>query len=248
MANPVFARAFSGKSTDNAALTSPVVATGTINAGEGVVVDISSTDSPSAQLPTITGVTDSAGNSYTKVDSQLSAAGFVVAEQWRSTAAGVASGATSVTVSYTVNSGSNPVSVVADVSVYTNVSAWGNKNKATGSGTAAAVSVTTQDANNLVHAALGFDVSGTAPVGSGGSTVRGSVEGISNIDVVSGGVEKGSLTAAAVSVSATVPSSNWAMVAIEMRSVAGGGANLPDDDSFIPPRAVREDSVVVMVG
>lgn len=227
MANPAFGRSFSGKSTDNTALSSPVIASGTINAGEGVVVDISSTDSPSAQLPTITGVTDSIGNGYTKVDSQISAAGFTLTEQWRSTSAAVASGAISVTVSYTVNSGANPVSLVVDVSAYTGVSAWGNKNKATGASTAAAVSVTTQDANNLVHAALGFDVSGTAPVGSGGSTVRGSVEGISGIDVVSGGVEKGSVTAAAVSVSATVPSSDWSMVAIEMRSVAGGVASTP---------------------
>lgn len=230
MANPVFARAFSGKSTDNAALSSPVIASGTINAGEGVVVDIASTDSPSAQLPTITNVQDSAGNGYTKVDTQVSAAGFTLCEQWRSTATAVASGATSVTVTYTVNSGSNPVSVVVDVSAYTSVSAWGNKNKATAASAAAAVAVVTQDANNLVHAALGFDVSGTAPVGSGGSTVRGSVEGISNIDVVSGGVEKGSVTATSVSVAATIPSSNWAMVGIEMRSTAGGATpDMPRD-------------------
>lgn len=224
MANPAFGRSFSGKSTDNTALSSPVIASGTINAGEGVVVDISSTDSPSAQLPTILNVIDSAGNGYTKVDSQTSAAGFTLTEQWRSTSAAVASGATSVTVSYTVNSGANPVSLVVDVSAYTGVAAWGNKNKATGSGTAATVSVTTQDANNVVHAALGIDVSGTTPVASGGSTVRDSVTGISGIDVLCSGVDKSSASATSVAVSATVPSSDWSMVAIEMRSVAGGSA------------------------
>lgn len=169
----------------------------------------------------ITGITDSAGNVWTFQQAENNGGNVWREEVWTSLKAAAV---TSVTVHYTtfIDVGDS----IIFISEYSGVQAIGTSTVATGTASTQTISITTQDANNFVvcGSALNSALTYTAVTG----TIRDQqVEGASSSSVL---IDNTAASASSVTCAVSTGSgNNWSMVAVELRSTAGGPTVFEDD-------------------
>jgi hypothetical protein len=112
------------------------------------------------------------------------------------------------------------VTTVSDVQFeeYSNVSAIGQIVQATGTSTAPAITITTQDANNIIVMATSSQGNDGIPTSSTGNLRDASRSGTTSSFDAGAACDNSSATAASVTCQVTITSSAWAALGVELRS------------------------------
>lgn len=197
------------RSNNNCGGSSPLAVTLTITSGDTAIV-VTSVTPTTVAVSTITG-----GGTYVQKGSQITGANKV--EIW-ATAAGAATTASSVSVSFT----GSPTDLEIAVADYSGVLALGNVNNGTNSNANPTVGVTAQDNNNIVVAGFASPspayTTGTGNLRQNPSSCSTVVVGLNDNTTVSLGLT--------ITNTVTHGAANWAAVALELRSLSGHGTQV----------------------
>lgn len=156
------------------------------------------------------------------------ASGRVNTELW-TTDPGAAAGVASVSIAYN----GAPAAVAAVVAAYTGVLGIGNVATPVQQSTSSpTIARTTQDANNWVVAAIGSNdgSDGNYVALGAGVTVRDQALVSAVVDAHSGLTDNTAASPGSVSNGVTYPTADYSLVALELRSVAAGGATYQPRD------------------
>lgn len=206
-----------GESTAPVPVT-PVALSVVLNSGEtGVLLFVSTGNAATSIVTSITG-----GGTWTQVvetdfnDPNAGTPYNTHVEIW-TTAPGAATATTSVTVAHTAETDSNAVFTVA---AYSGVLSIGTSTVGGAKSTNPTISLTTQDANNVMVGVIGQPIDNTTTLASG--TQRDFFHYISNSsrDAIVLFLDATSASPATLTTSVTEVSGQWAAAALELRSVA----------------------------
>jgi hypothetical protein len=206
-----------GSASENSGtIGSPISVTVTITAGESGIAFVHF----GAVGGAVTGITDSAGNVWTKLGEVTNNGGAQYhSEVWVTPASG-ALATSSISVAW---SGS-PEVVSVEAASYPGILAWGNvaTNRSGSPSANPTVNLTLQDANNwAICGAEAWDTVNFTYGGTNTFRVRKSDTGAS--DIIAELFDNTQAGAGSITCTATHGSNEWTIIAVEARSVAGSG-------------------------